>query len=51
MWNVFSDQYHKSVEKHVPKYTPKKGCKPKPLWVNAESLNSIKQKRHAWTQY
>ena len=51
MWNCFAQKYHESVEKYVPKYTPKKGCKPKPQWMTADSLNSIKQKRHAWSQY
>ena len=51
MWNLFSEQYHERVNIHVPKYTPKKGCKPKALWVNAESLNSIKHKRHARAHY
>ena len=40
----------KSVEKYVPKYIPKKGCKPKPQWMTADSLNIIKEKRHAWSQ-
>ena len=30
MWDNFSQKYHESVEKYVPKYIPKKGCKPKP---------------------
>ena len=51
MWNLFSEQYHESVNIHIPEYTPKKGCKPKPLWMNAESLNSIENKRHAWAHY
>lgn len=51
MWNLFSEQYHESVNKHIPKYIPKKGCKPKPLWMTADSLNSIKRKRQAWAQY
>ena len=51
MWNCFSEYYHESVEKYVPKYILKKGCKPKPQWMTADSLNSIKEKRHAWSQY
>ena len=51
MWNCFSQYYHESVEKYVPKYIPKKGCKPKPQWMTADSLDSIKEKRHEWSQY
>ena len=51
MWNLFSDQYQESVKKQAPRYMPKKGCKPKPLWMNSETLNSVKNKRHAWAQY
>ena len=51
MWNCFSQYYHESVEKYVPKYIPKKECKPKPQWMTADSLNSIKEKRHAWSKY
>ena len=45
MWKCFSQYYHESVEKYVQKYIPKKGCKPKPHWMTAESLNSIKVKK------
>lgn len=31
MWNLFSEQYHESVNIHVLTYTPKKGCKTKPF--------------------
>ncbi|MES9971492.1 MAG: reverse transcriptase family protein, partial [Candidatus Thiodiazotropha sp.] len=51
MWAIFVEQYQESVNRHVPKYTPKKGCKPKPLWMTADTLNSIRNKRHAWSQY
>ena len=50
-WDNFSQKYHESVEMYVPKYIPKKGCKPKPQWMTANSLNSIKEKRHAWSKY
>ena len=51
MWAIFSEKYHTSVDKYVPKYVPKKGCKPNSSWMTAEALNSIKSKRHSWAQY
>ena len=38
MWNCFSQYYHESVEKYLPKYIPKKECRPKPQWMTADSL-------------
>ena len=51
MWTVFSQKYDECVMKHVPKSRPKKGCKPKPLWMTSETLLHIKRKRHAWNKY
>ncbi|MEW8548045.1 MAG: reverse transcriptase family protein, partial [Candidatus Thiodiazotropha sp.] len=51
MWKCFSEKYQESIEEYVPKYVPKKGCKPKPQWMTADSLKSVKEKRHAWAQY
>ena len=51
MWNCFAQKYHESVEKCVPKHIPKQGCKPKPQWMTADSLNSINEKRQAWSKY
>ena len=52
MWAIFLEKYHKSVDKYIPKYVHKKGCKPKPLWMTAGALNSFKsKKKHSWAQY
>ena len=51
MWSTFSDKFQDCVEKYVPKNKPKKGCKPKPLWMTSEILLHIKRRRHAWNKY
>ncbi|MES9879908.1 MAG: reverse transcriptase family protein [Sedimenticola sp.] len=51
MWEIFASRYEDSVAKHVPKVIPKKGCKPKPLWITGDALKCIKDKKHAWSRY
>ena len=51
MWCTFSKKFNDCVEKYVPKSKPKKGSKPKPLWMTSEALLHIKRKRHAWNRY
>lgn len=48
---IFSHKFKTSVDNFVPKSKPRKGCKPKPLWMTGETLNHIKKKRHAWNKY
>ena len=51
MWTLFAQKYDDCFKKYVPKSRPKKGCKPKPLWMTSETLLHIKRKRHAWNKY
>lgn len=51
MWECFTSKFESSVEKFVPKSKPKKGVKPKPVWMTGETLTHIKRKRHAWDKY
>ena len=51
MWTLFAQKYDDCVKKYVPKSRPKKGCKPKPLWMTSETLLHIKRKRHVWNKY
>ena len=51
MWTLFAQKYDDGVKQYVPKSKPKKGCKPKPLWMTSETLLHIKRKRHAWNKY
>ena len=51
MWNVFESRFKDGVESFCPRSSPKKGFKPKPLWMKGDTLTHIKKKRHAWNKY
>lgn len=38
------------LKKIVPKSNAKKGCKTKPQWMTANTLDHLRRKRHAWSR-
>lgn len=50
MLKFLSSKFNALVDKHVLKSVPRKGSKPKPLWMKG-ILKHIKLKRHAWNKY
>ena len=38
MWTLYAQKYDECVKKYVPKSKPRKGCRPKPLWITSETV-------------